>query len=148
MRSSEVASPGMAPCTPVPLADPGSLGGSSPFVGSGFPSTVRRASLSNQPSVHNAPGVPDYPTVPAFGATPPNRLAAPPEAPSRARRLQQLARLSSACMSERTAVQAHESVDRLISEELSVAWVADHSSKRVPTVFGMNASPNRAPIAC
>ncbi len=25
---------------------------------------------------------------------------------------------------------------------------ADHSSKRVPTVFGMNASPNRAPIAC
>jgi hypothetical protein len=24
----------------------------------------------------------------------------------------------------------------------------DHSSKRVPTVFGMNASPNRAPMAC
>ena len=31
---------------------------------------------------------------------------------------------------------------------LRCARGVNHSSKRVPTVFGMNASPNRAPMAC
>jgi hypothetical protein len=46
---------------------------------------------------------------------------------------------------KRMAVDATK--DGPISETLGVV-VADHSSKRVPTVFGMNASPKRAPMAC